>query len=195
MTLNLTLNQNPSYSPSHQKILPTSLLGGCSLRAILAKHVPSFAPGTAPPFFSYHGKKFSLVVSLDLLPWGKILMCFLPFLIFLLNPGLPLNTGPKHRHGFSKIGESKFHCLIINKSKAGSFQFLRGPTRFLKFRHTSESLKRHWISVPASFSFDIFDSKTKTNLEGEALYRGPTSVKISDSRIFFGFLLSTLCGQ
>ena len=71
-------------------------------------------------------------------------------------------------------------------TKIGSFPFLRGPTRFRKFRHTSESLKRHWISVPASFSFGVFDPKTKTNFEGETLYRAPTSVKISDSRIFLG---------
>ena len=70
--------------------------------------------------------------------------------------------------------------------KIGSFPFLRGPTRFRKFRHTSESLKRHWNSVPASFSFGAFDPKTKTNFEGEILYRAPTSVKISDSRIFLG---------
>ena len=71
-------------------------------------------------------------------------------------------------------------------TKIDSFPFLRGPTRFRKFRHTSESLKRHWISVPASFSFGVFDPKTKTNFEGETLYRTPTSVKIFDSRIFLG---------
>ena len=71
-------------------------------------------------------------------------------------------------------------------TKIDSFPFLRGPTRFRKFRHTSESLKRHWISVPTSFPFGVFDPKTKTNFEGETLYRAPTSVKISDSRIFLG---------
>ena len=71
-------------------------------------------------------------------------------------------------------------------TKIGSFPFLRGPTRFWKFRHTLESLKRHWISVPASFCCGVFDPKTKTNFEGETLYRAPTSVKISDSRIFLG---------
>ena len=47
--------------------------GGCSLGTILAKPVPSLAPGTAPPFSFryYHGKKFSLIVSLDLLPRGR----------------------------------------------------------------------------------------------------------------------------
>ena len=45
---------------------------------------------------------------------GKILTCFLPLLIFLLNPCLPLNTGRKHRHCVSKIEESKSHCLITN---------------------------------------------------------------------------------
>ena len=47
--------------------------GGCSLREIFAKHALSFAPDTAPafPFGYYHGKKFSLVVSFDLLPQGR----------------------------------------------------------------------------------------------------------------------------
>ena len=114
LTLNLIQNQNPSYSPSNRKILPTSLLHKRRvvqlrfstgaylgrrlsfyrsqilpwsttllnerharifweiLMDILAKHVLSFAPGTAPlfPFGYYHGKKFPLVVSLDVLPRG-----------------------------------------------------------------------------------------------------------------------------
>ena len=57
---------------------------------------------------------------------------------------------------------------------------------FPEIQNTSELLKRHWISVPASFSFDVFDPKTKTNFEEETLYRAPTSVKISDPRIFLG---------
>ena len=83
--------------------------------------------------------------------------------IFLLNQCLPLNTGPKHRHYFSKIGESKSHSLmrsgrkLSSLTKIGSFPFLRVPTHFWKFRHTSESLKRHWISVPAGLSIGIFD--------------------------------------
>ena len=71
-------------------------------------------------------------------------------------------------------------------TKIGSFPFLRGPTRFRKFRCTSELLKRHWISIPASFSFGVLDPKTKTNFEGETLHRAPTSVKISYFRIFLG---------
>ena len=38
-------------------------------------------------------------------------------------------------------------------------------------------------------------TKTKTNFEGKTLYRAPISVKMSDSRIFLGFFLSTLYGQ
>ena len=71
-------------------------------------------------------------------------------------------------------------------TKIGSFPFLRGPTNFQKFRHTSESLKPHSTSVQTSLSFGVFDPNTKTNLEGEILYRAPTSVKISDSKIFLG---------
>ena len=78
-------------------------------------------------------------------------------------------------------------------TKIGSLPFLRGPTRLWKFKQISESPKRHWISVFSSFSFAAFDPKTKTNSEGETLYRAPISVtpsdfrirKISDSKIFF----------
>ena len=70
-------------------------------------------------------------------------------------------------------------------TKTGYFPFLRGPTRFRKFRHISESLKWHWISITASFSFAVYDSNTKTNSEGETLYKVPISVKRSDSRIYF----------
>ena len=78
-------------------------------------------------------------------------------------------------------------------TKIGSLPFLRGPTRLWKFKQISESPKRRWIPVFSSFSFAAFDSKTKTNFEGETLYRAPISVtpsdfrirKISDSKIFF----------
>ena len=39
------------------------------------------------------------------------------------------------------------------------------------FRQISESPRQYWISVPWSFSFATFDLKTKTNFEGETLYR------------------------
>ena len=94
---------------------------------------------------------------------------------------------------------SKSHCLVTNElrkkdsDKDRSLPSLRGPTRLRKLRHVSESPKRHWISAPESFSFAFFDPKTKTNCEGETLYRAPISVtpsgsrmqKISSSRIFF----------
>ena len=102
-------------------------------------------------------------------------------------------------HDFSKIGEGKSHCLVTNSggrivTKRGSLPFLRGPTRLRKLREISKSPKRHWISVPWSFSFAVFDPKTKENFEGETLCRAHTSVipsdsrirKTSDSRIFFG---------
>ena len=77
-------------------------------------------------------------------------------------------------------------------TKIGFLPFLRGPIRLWKLRQIPEWPKRHWISVPWSFSLAVFDPKTKTNFEGETLYRAPISVtpsdsgvrKISDSRIF-----------
>ena len=68
-------------------------------------------------------------------------------------------------------------------TKIGFLPFLRGPVRLRKLRQISESPKRHWISVPWSFSFAVFDPKTKTNFEGETLYRAPISVTPSNSRI------------
>ena len=68
-------------------------------------------------------------------------------------------------------------------TKIGSLPFLREPTRLRKLRQTSESPKRHSISVPWSFSFAVLDPKTKTNFAGETLYRAPISVTRSDSRM------------
>ena len=78
-------------------------------------------------------------------------------------------------------------------TRVGSFPFLRGPTRFRRFSLISDLLKQHWNSAPASFSFTVFDPKTKTNFEGETFYRalipvtpsGSRMEKTSDSRIFF----------
>ena len=104
----------------------------------------------------------------------------------------------ENSHYISKTGEGKSHCLVANElrkvmvTKIGSLPFLRGPTHLWKFRQISESPKRHWISVPSSFSFAVFDPITKTNFEGETLYRAPIFMtptdsrmrKISNSRIF-----------
>ena len=60
-------------------------------------------------------------------------------------------------------------------TKIGSLPFLRGPICLLKLRQISELSKQHWIFVPWSFSFAVFDPKTKTNFEGETLYRAPIS--------------------
>ena len=65
-------------------------------------------------------------------------------------------------------------------TKIDFFPSLRGQTRFRKFRHNSEQSKRHWISIPVSFSFAVFAPKTKTNFEGETLYRALISVPLSD---------------
>ena len=67
--------------------LSRTFSGGCSLRAILAKHVPSFAPGTASPFSFgyYHWKEIFLGRIIGSPPVGMILTCLLLFLILLLN--------------------------------------------------------------------------------------------------------------
>ena len=110
----------------------------------------------------------------------------------------------KHRYYFSKIGEGKSHCLITNElrkkkmTKIGSFPFLRGPACFRKLKRISESPKRHWISVSASFSFAVFDPKTKTNFEGEFMQSTYQTLEYGKNPIlesFWAFLLSSLCGQ
>ena len=107
-------------------------------------------------------------------PAGKILTCLFPFLMDLLN----VSTF-EYRHYLSKAGEGESHRLVGNElrkedSHKDRFSpFLRGPILFRKLRQISESPKRHWISVPRSFSFAAFDPKTKTNFEGETLYRVP----------------------
>ena len=81
----------------------------CSMKGRSESSGVGVASGQFSPSMSFWilpWKEIFLVVSLDLL-------C--PFLIFLLNPCLSLNTGPKHRHCFSKIGENKSHCLIPNE--------------------------------------------------------------------------------
>ena len=106
---------------------------------------------------------------------GKILTCRLPFLIFLLNLCLPLKTDTTS----PKLEKASLTAWSLMKpgrrivTKIGSFPFLRGPIRLWKFRQMSVSPKRHWISVSSSFSFAALDPKTKTNFEGETLYRAP----------------------
>ena len=85
----------------------------------------------------------------------------------------------EYRHYLSQAGEGESHRLVGNElrkedSHKDRFSpFLRGPILFRKLRQISESPKRHWISVTRSFSFAAFDSKTKTNFEGETLSRAP----------------------
>ena len=108
----------------------------------------------------------------------------------------------EHRHYLSKIVEGEPHYLVTNElrgawslmssgrrmvTKIGFLPFLRGPIRLQKLRQISESPKRHWISVPRSFSFADFDPRAKTNFEGETSYMARISVTPSDSgmrRIF-----------
>ena len=121
-------------------------------------------------------------------------MPFFPFLTSLLNLCLPLKTDTAS----SKLEKAGLTAWSLMNSggkivtKIGYLPSLRGPTRLRKLWHISESSKRHWIAVPESFSFAVFDPKTKTNFEVDTLYRAPISVtpsdsrmrKISDSRIF-----------
>ena len=109
-------------------------------------------------------------------PTGKILTYLFPFLMNLLNLCLPLNTdttSPKLERA-SLTAWSLMNSGRRMVTKICSLPFLRGPIRFRKIRQISESPKRHWISVPWSFSFTAFDPKIKTNFEGETLYWAPT---------------------
>ena len=115
----------------------------------------------------------------------KISTCLLPFRIFLLYSCLPLNTDTTSRK-LEKASLTTWSLMNSGRrmvTKIGFLPFLRGPVRLRKLRQISESPKRHWISVPWSFSFAVFDPKTKTNFEGETLYRARISVTPSDSRI------------
>ena len=89
----------------------------------------------------------------------------------------------EYSHYISKIGEGKSHCLVTNELRKENGHKNRFTPRLRKLRQLSESPKRHWIFVPWSFSFAILDPKTKTNFEGETLYRALISVTPSDSRI------------
>ena len=160
---------------------------GSSLRTTITKHVPSFAPVE-----QHH--LFLLDTTMERnFPWlyhqissrGKILTCFLSFLILLLNSCLPLNTDTPSPN------LEKANLCISERTNFPEIQtYFRVAKTVLDF-------------CTRKFLFRRFESKTKTNFEGETLYRAPMSVtpsdyrirKISDSRIFFGLLLSTLCGQ
>ena len=127
-------------------------------------------------------------------PAEKISTCLLPFRIFLLYSCLPLNTDTTSRK-LEKASLTTWSLMNSGRrmvTKIGFLPFLRGSIRLWKLRQISELPKRHWISVPWSFSFAVFYPKAKTNFEGDTLYRAPISVtpsdsglwKISDSRIF-----------
>ena len=160
--------------------------------------MPSFAPVA----------QHLLFWSLWILPWKEIFLgsiagsppaekistCLLPFRIFLLYSCLPLNTDTTSRK-LEKASLTTWSLMNSGRrmvTKIGFLPFLRGPMRLQKLTQISESPKRHWISVPWSFSFAVFDLKAKANFERETLYRATVSVtpsdsgmwKISDSRIF-----------
>ena len=58
-----------------------------------------------------------------------------------------------------------FYSILLQNWRKQVSQFLKRLTFFPKiqtyFWHISESPKQHWISVPASFWFVVFDPKTR----------------------------------
>ena len=80
-------------------------------------------------------------------------------------------------------------CSLMNSgrkkvTKIGSLPSLKGPTgrnygMFAEIKACFRTTK----TVPESFSFAVFDPETKTNFEGESMYRTPIPVTPSDSRI------------
>ena len=104
---------------------------------------------------------------------GKILTCILPFLIFLLNLCLPLKTDTTSPN-LGKASPTAWSLINSGReivTKIGYLPFLREPICLRKLRQISESPKQYGISVPWSFSFAIFNPKTKVDFEGETLYR------------------------
>ena len=108
-------------------------------------------------------------------------MPFFPFLTSLLNLCLPLKTDTTSPE-LEKAILTAWSLMNSGRkivTKIGSLPSLRGPTRL----HISESPRQQWISVPESFSFAVFDPKTKTHFEGETLYRTPISVTPAECRM------------
>ena len=175
--------------------MPESSGVGCNHRAFPAKHVPSFRrKRTSLWILSWKEIFLASIAGSPPLAW-KTLTC----LFSISYVSVKSVSAFEDRHCFLRIGEGRSHCLVTNElrrkvvTKIGPLPSLRGPTRLRKLWHISESSKWHWIAVPESFSFAVFDPKTKTNFEVDTLYRAPISVtpsdsrmrKISDSRIFF----------
>ena len=118
------------------------ILSGSDNRAILAKHMSSFAPVAQHQLF---GKKdFPLDISMERnFPWQyvgsppaeKILTCLFPFLMDLPNLCLPLNTDTTT----PKLEKASLIAWPLVKSgrrivtKIGSLPILRAPTRLRKF--------------------------------------------------------------
>ena len=131
-------------------------LSSCMCRVLHLQHNTTFS------FWILPWKEIFLGSIIGSSPVGKISTCFLPFLIFLLNSYLHLNTDtttPKLEKAGLPISE-----------KTNFF-----PKIQTYFWHISESPKQHWISVPASFSFVVFDPKTRfqnaKNIRFQNLFR------------------------
>ena len=85
-------------------------------------------------------------------------------------------------------------------TKIGSVPFPRGPTRLRKFRQVSESPKRHWMSVPSSFSLAVFDpDRGQYKLCAERLFlwhpQIPGCGRCPILESFFGSAVSALYGR
>ena len=173
--------------------------GGCSHRAIHAKHVPSFTPVAQHHLFHKKGIPLNTTMERNF-PWecrwtpsrgiDSAVSFAIPNFpikeIFRLN--FPIYLPLKTDTTSPKLEKASLTAWSLMNSgrkivtKIGSFPFLRGPAGYLKVKTISESPERLWISVPSSFSFTVYDPRTKTNFEGETLYRAPIPVTHSDSR-------------
>ena len=165
---------------------PGIFLSGCDNRTILAKHVTSFAPVAQHHLFGE--KDIPLDIAMErnfprqyrwISSHGEDSTMSFP----VSDESIKFVSTFEYRHYLSKAGEGESHHLVANELRKEyghkDFPFLRGPIRFRKLRQISESPKRHWIFVPWSFSFAAFDPKTKTNFEGETLYRAPICDSLS----------------
>ena len=153
---------------------------GCSHRAILAKHVPSF---TTVAQNTFSAKKTSLWI----LPQKEIFLGSIAgspptgkILLFAI-PNFPIKFMPvfKDRYCFTKIGEGKSHCLVTNELRKKDSD----KDRFLPISETTNSfpeIQGRWNGIGSLY----LQASPSPSLifEGETLYRAPIPVTPSDSR-------------
>ena len=170
-------------STSHNERHAGIFLSGCHNRTILGKHLTSFAPVAQHHLFREKDIPLDIAMERNF----PRQYCWISSRGEDTNMPFPVSDESikfvstfEYRHYLSKAGEGESHHLVANELRKEyghkDFPFLRGPIGFRKLRQISESPKWHRISAPWSFSFAAFDPKTKTNFEGETLYRAPISV-------------------